>query len=178
MTQYANFDHTLATAPVIGWYDTGILNYPNLPDQADLLEMTADQWTARMTGFWAVQDHVLIPYSPPPPTLSLIDQANFALASGLTIHSTSSPGLNGPYSCDVLIQGKIGAVSTYILVNSKFPGGADVFPWLDFNGEPHVFMSTAMFQVFATAIADYVSALDLIIATNSGSLPVSTVTIA
>lgn len=126
-------------------------------------------WTAAFVdGSWTFA----APSPPAGPTLE--QQANAAITSGLHITSTSMPTLNGTYAIDGISQGKLAAVSTYILVNSKFPGGATEYPWIDLAQQPHVFPTTATFQAFATAIADYVAALDMIIATGSGTLPPST----
>lgn len=179
MTQFAYFDSTVTqSSPVLGWYDTGIVSYPQLPLQADLLVVTSEQWDARMHNLWAVSDGILVPYTPPPPVLTLIQQAQNLLSSGLLVSSTSVSGFKSTYAIDAATQGKIAAISTYILVNSKFPGGLTSYPWLDMAGTIHEFTSTAMFQDFATVVADYVSALDMVIATGQGPLPVATATIA
>lgn len=181
MTQYARFNPSVAApSQVIGWYDTGAFNYPNLPPASDLLEVTAAQWTARMSNpsGWAVSDGALVAYTPPvvPPTLA--QQAQAALAAGVQITCTSTPALNGTYSITPSAQSKIQAVSLFILVNSKFPGGGSTMAWADVAGAAHVFPSTAEFQAFATAVADYVAALDAAILGQTTTLPPSTVTIA
>jgi hypothetical protein len=130
-------------------------------------------WTATETaGVWTFT----APAGPAPPTLA--EQAVAAIDAGLAVTSTSTPALNGTYGVDPTAQGRIASVSTYILVNGRFPGGVTAYPWLDVTGAAHVFPTTAAFQAFATALADYVAALDMIAATGSGSLPVAAVTIA
>jgi hypothetical protein len=64
MTQYAYFDSTAAQpTPVLGWYDTGLLDYPSLPTAADLLEITPAQWENRFnTPF--VSGGTLVGYTP------------------------------------------------------------------------------------------------------------------
>jgi hypothetical protein len=79
---------------------------------------------------------------------------------------------------DPVMQGKIAAVEVYILKNSTFPGAASTYPWPTVTGAFVTFPSTTVFQNWATATANYVSALDIIIASNSGSLPSASVTIA
>lgn len=109
------------------------------------------------------------PAASPAPTL--VQQAQAALFAGVAITSTGTPALNGTYAVDSITQHKIAAVSVYILVNSKFPGGASSYAWPDVSGALHNFPSTAEWQSFATAVADYVAELDLIIVTGTGSLP-------
>ena len=66
MTQYAYFNSaTAAPSPVLGWYDTVEFTYANLPVSGDLLEVTAGQWAARMSGLWAVSSGTLVAYTPP-----------------------------------------------------------------------------------------------------------------
>ena len=80
MPRFAQFDATVAQpAPVLGWYDTDLYDYPNLPAASDLLEMTDAQWAARMPGPFAVQGGALIAYSPPAPVVPLAVQAQHAL---------------------------------------------------------------------------------------------------
>lgn len=67
MPQFAHFDHTVADPkPVIGWFDTDLLDYPNLPAAADLLQVTAAQWAARMANpsGWVVSGGALAQAAP------------------------------------------------------------------------------------------------------------------
>jgi hypothetical protein len=131
-------------------------------------------WTATLGtgGTWAFA----APPAPPAPTLA--QQAQAALLSGLAITSTSTPTLNGTYAIDVASQQKINSVALFVAVNQNFPGGTTSYPWLDMSGTAHTFPSIAEFDAFATAVANYVAQLDMIIVTNTGTLPASTVTIA
>lgn len=80
MPQYAQYDSTVADlSPVLGWYDTDAISYPNLPASADLLEVSSDQWASRMPGPFAVQSGQLVAYSPPIPVIPLATQAQQAL---------------------------------------------------------------------------------------------------
>lgn len=72
MPRYAHFDHTQpAPRPVIGWFDTDAFDYVNPPPPDDMLEVTSEQWAARLPGQWAVDDNgALVPGTPrmvPPP---------------------------------------------------------------------------------------------------------------
>jgi hypothetical protein len=116
------------------------------------------------------------PPAPPAPTPA--QQAQAALTAGLAVNSTSTPALNGTYAIDPTSQMKINSVALYVAVNQKFPGGATSYPWLTMSGTASTFPSIAEFDAFATAVADYVAQLDMIIATGAGTLPASSVTIA
>lgn len=63
MPKYAYFDHTdKAPQRVRGWYNTDRRAIPNLPNAADLLVVTEEQWAARMPdpGAWSVDNGKLI----------------------------------------------------------------------------------------------------------------------
>lgn len=88
MTQYAQYDSRAASpSPVIGWYDTGVISYPNLPSTSNLVILTSDQWAARLNGHWAVTGGNLVAYTPPSPTMdtrieakALLDKADTTMA--------------------------------------------------------------------------------------------------
>lgn len=113
-----------------------------------------------------------------PATVPLVTQAQAALVAGVSVTSTGTPAINGTYDISPASQGRLAAVSTYILVNSKFPGGVTSYGWVDTSGVPHVFPSTALFQAFATAIADRVSVLEQIARLGVGTIPTAAVGIA
>lgn len=60
MARYAQFDPT--TKQVIGWYDTDLVQYAMLPPRSQLVELTNEQWNARMSdpSGWVVQDSKLV----------------------------------------------------------------------------------------------------------------------
>jgi hypothetical protein len=119
------------------------------------------------------------PAVPTPTPLTLAQQAQAALDAGLTITSTSTPSLNGTYNVNQTAQENIDSTELYVDTNGEFPEGATEMPWELFGGAGAVvFPSTAEFKAFATAVADYVAALQMVIDSNSGTLPVNAVTIA
>ena len=113
----------------------------------------------------------------PPPAPTLAQQAQAALAAGLTITSTGTPALNGVYATDAETQADIGWVQIYVQANGKFPGSSGTYVWLDIDRAPHIFPSVAEFTAFATVFADYVADLKMIATTNAGTLPAATATI-
>ena len=59
MTQYAQYDPAAAAPqPVIGWYDTTMFSYPNLPPQTSLVQVTSAQWQQHFvnTDGWTVSN--------------------------------------------------------------------------------------------------------------------------
>jgi len=75
MTRFAEYDpEAPSPQPVMGWYDTGILYYPNLPPLDHLVEATDEQWTGHFYNSYQVvngelQEYTPPPYVPPPPTV-------------------------------------------------------------------------------------------------------------
>jgi hypothetical protein len=113
------------------------------------------------------------------PTLSLSQQAKAAIQAGVTVTSTATPPLNGTYACDPATQANLS--SMYNLIQraggAAFPAGLTALPWADAGGAIHTFTAVSDFLNFETAIGDYVLKLQLIIATNSGTLPSPAITI-
>jgi hypothetical protein len=63
MSRFAHFDPSaVAPAPVIGWYDTNSLAYPNLPAESGLVAVTDAQWALHFSNpsGWFVKDGKLI----------------------------------------------------------------------------------------------------------------------
>jgi hypothetical protein len=158
MTKYACFDPS-SPAPfrVTGWYDTSVFDYPNLPSADWLLEMTDEQWDARLTGVWAVNDGALVAYAPPPPTPTSHDILAEKIAAGIGITCTSNPSLDAVYALDDLSAAQIFQLGLYASQFGVFPGGAtQAYP--DITGVPHTF-TVAQFVAFLRVVAPLISAL-------------------
>lgn len=69
--------------------------------------------------------------------------------------------MNGAYAIDPTSQQKAQAISLYIAVNGKFPAGQSAQAWPDASGAVHSFPTIAEWQAFATAMGDFVAAIDL-----------------
>lgn len=108
---------------------------------------------------------------------TIAEQAREALSAGLTISSAGTPTLDGKYAVDDAAQGRINRVQSFIAQNGKFPGGGPSLPWPDMSGNLHEFSATAEFTAFATAVAEYVFALDAVIMGATTTLPPPTATI-
>jgi hypothetical protein len=100
------------------------------------------------------------------------------LAAGWAVVSSGTPAISGTYPLDLVSQLKTTGLVSYIQVNAHFPNGATTIRRFDTSGAAHVFPSTAVFLAWATALADYVAALDLIIDSGAGTLPAQPTTIA
>lgn len=101
--------------------------------------------------------------NPPSPSAAqlAVKAALEAQQAGINITSTVAPSLSGTYAITSDSQANVSAIVTYILLNGNFPGASDTMPWSDKNGNVHVFPTVAVFKNFATAFADYVSAVAL-----------------
>ena len=116
--------------------------------------------------------------APPAPTPAQVAQAaaQAVLNNGIVITSTSTPAVNGTYSLSQETQDLVVAVATEINTSGgSFPGGVSSVPWADASGTEHVFPNVTVFKEFALAIAAYVGAVDVYVASNGalGSLPTS-----
>jgi hypothetical protein len=175
MTQYAQFDHTATPpCPVIGWYDTALFDYPNLPAAADLLELTADQWNARMSQLWAVENGALVDYVPPPPTLQ--DQASAMLTQPVTVVSAAVPAVNADYPIDPATRTQMTSIAATINAGLGLPGGGSTFNWADVNGNPHQWPQE-QFTAFAGAVMNFVYACTQVVQGHSTTLPDTTLSI-
>ena len=182
MPKYAQFDRSLAApSPVIGWYNTDARAYPNLPPASELVEVPADIWTAHYanTNGWAVSNGTLVAYTPPPPTLTLEQQAANAAISGLTIALSGTMTLAATlFPTDRKTQKAIESMNAMARAG-VLPLGSTTYPMIDASGTWHHF-TAAQYQAVAGAIAAYVAACDLIAAGNpmgSKTLPSSTISL-
>jgi hypothetical protein len=119
------------------------------------------------------------PVVPPTPAEVIALAVRSAFAAGLTVRSTATPAINGTYPLDEATQNKIMALVLFTQMNNDFPGGASVYPMPDISGAMHIFPSIAVFDVWSTAIANHVAAIDLYGASLPGAvLPAPNITIA
>jgi hypothetical protein len=145
MPRFAQYDHAaMAPAPVTGWYDTDLLDYgDSLPAAADLFAVTDEQWDGRMAGLLAIDAGALVAYTPPPPVLSLEDQAAAALAAriaaGIAITCAAVPSLNATYALDAQTLNEIGSVARDAAAGLGLPGDAATFWYPDATGAPRTF---------------------------------------
>lgn len=82
-----------------------------------------------------------------------------AVAAGVQITSSSTPGLAGTYAIDDGAITKITAEQVYIATKGTFTNGQLTRGWLDQAGNAHLFASTSQFTTFAEAIATYLDNL-------------------
>jgi hypothetical protein len=93
-----------------------------------------------------------------------------AMAAGCAIVSASTPAMNGTYSL-IVVPGStdpktlILGEQNYIALKGTFSNGQTTRAWMDTSGTPHIFPNTAEFASFGEAIAQYVDALQMALAT-------------
>ena len=182
MTYYAQYDSAISpSAKVIGWYNTGRRAYPNLPPATELLEITESEWQAHYTNAdgWAVSAGKLVAYTPPPPTLTLAQQAANAAISGLTITLSGTMTLAATlFPTDASTQKAIESMNAMARAG-VLPLGSTTYPMIDAAGTWHHF-TASQYQAVAGAIAAYVAACDLIAAGNpmdAKALPAASVSL-
>ncbi|MEO6147184.1 MAG: DUF4376 domain-containing protein [Sulfuriferula sp.] len=77
MPKFAYFNAAANPAPVLGWYDTDIGEWPNLPGSDYLIEVSAADWAIRDSQAWQVHHRQLEPV--PGITLAQAQAAQLAL---------------------------------------------------------------------------------------------------
>ena len=165
MAYLAQYDPaTPAPAKVIGWYNTSKRIYPNLPPATNLLEISEVEWDGHYANpnGWAVSAGALVQYTPPPPVLTLAQQAANAAISGITITLSGTMTLAATrFPTDAATQRKLAAVITALVATGDFPSGMLSYPMIDATGTWHTF-TIAQYKAVAAAVASFVSACDLI----------------
>lgn len=163
-----------------GFYDSAI--NPAIP--ADAVPVTLSAYQALMAAQAAGQ--VIVPGSggapvataPAPVTLTLAQQAQVQLAQGFAVTCTSTPALSGTYSV-ADINSRINVISQMVSIatTGNFSNGSTTIAWIDMSGTPHTF-GVAQFRELAIAIGAYFTTMEMIILTDSGTIPPATATIA
>lgn len=178
MPKYAYFDHTQpAPSRVLGWYDTDFVGYLNLPDPGDLFLMSEEQWSSRMQGIKAIDDGLLVGWTPPPPPPpTLAQQAQAMMTAGIQIVSLGTPEIAGTYAVGPADYQQIAGTVASIAAGLGLPGGGETFLWPDTSGQPHPF-SAKNFTDFARAVMNWNYLLSQIAGGAPLSLPDATVTI-
>ena len=168
MTYFAQYDPSAsAPAKVIGWYNTSMRRYPNLPPATNLLEITEAEWQAHYANpdGWGISAGALVPYTPPPPVLTLAQQAANAAVGGLTITLSGTMTLAATlFPTDTKTQKAIESMNAMARAG-VLPLGSTTYPMIDASGIWHHF-SASQYQAVAGAISAYVAACDLIAAGN------------
>lgn len=156
MPKFANFSSDQPSpSPVLGWYDTDLIDYPTPPPTEDMLPLTDEQWAHRMEGFWAVDNGALVAYTPPPPPLSPDGEYVTRVADGIAITSTATSALDATYPIDPASMALIGAAARDAASGLGLPHGLPTMPVTDVDGTAHDFSEPAI-------IATYKASRDLV----------------
>lgn len=142
--------------------------------QADLVWVECDQVPGVAPG-WSYSGGTFT--APASSTPTLAQQAATMLATGCQIVSTSTSTRNATYACDSQTWQEVAGVLAQIAAGLGLPGGGSTFNWPDVAGTPHSF-DAAGFKALATALSNFIYALQAIMNSNSGTLPQQPVTIA
>jgi uncharacterized BrkB/YihY/UPF0761 family membrane protein len=125
---------------------------------------------------WAVANGALVQFTQPPPVLTLAQQAQVAMTSGLNITSASDTSLNATYAVDPTSTAHIQAEMIALLSIGVFADGTATIVWPDMAPVNHTFNIT-QFQSFALAVGVYVAALFKVINGTLDALPSNTASI-
>jgi len=145
MPKFAYFDHTTpAPQRIMGWYDTDFVDYPNLPDPADLFEMTQAQWDARSLSPSALDNGeiVVLPTPPLPPQQAADQEFATRQANGIALTCTSNSAINATYPLDDRSFAMVGAIARDAASGLGLPHGAATVSFPDLNSASHDFTET------------------------------------
>jgi hypothetical protein len=128
---------------------------------------------------WSYNDTTFAaPLPPPAPVLTLAQQAQALLATGLAVTSSSMPALNATYPTDPTTQDHVQAEVLAILLNGTFADGSASVAWPDVTGALHSFPSVAEFKLFASVISAFAAGIYKVLNGTNTTLPAASVTIA
>jgi hypothetical protein len=65
MPRFVHFDPAAPAGPVLGWYDTDELHYPNPPPEEARIAVSDAVWDRRMDSAWRVEAGQLVEVAPP-----------------------------------------------------------------------------------------------------------------
>ena len=164
MPRYAYFNHALPSPQrVLGWLDTDAVTYPTMLDEADLVELTDNEWAWRLSqpSGWYIEDGILahLDVTPPPDQIAAVTLAD-KIADGIAITSLSNPEVNCTMALDQLTMEQIGSVARDAASGMGLPAGSNVFIYPDINGLPRRFSE-------AQIIGLYKAQRDLLFALNT-----------
>jgi hypothetical protein len=125
MPKLASFKADLDPSPVTGWWNTDRNAYRPPPPEPNI-EMTEEQWTARLEGHWAVSGGKLLAYDPPPTIAQLISER---IKKGLTLHPSGAVLSLMPNAIDGLRVAALDAAAGFGL-----PNGAETFDAVTVDG--------------------------------------------
>jgi hypothetical protein len=170
-----------AQGAITGFYDGAI---SPVPDGVNAIEITDAQWQTCLSnpGYTVADGALVAPTPPAPPTTAqlLVQSAQTALSTGLTITLSGTLTIaEKVFPTASVTTGKLAAVVTTLNTTNAFPGGATSYPMKDSTGAWHTF-TVSQYKVVAGAIAAYVAALDLIIDGNplsATALPAASVSL-
>jgi hypothetical protein len=177
MPQYAHFDSSRpAPQPVLGWYDTDALTYPNPPPPEDMMALTPEQWDARTERMWAVQGGALVPYTPPPPVLTPADEATAMMSQPVIVQCVTVPALSATYPNNESVRHSMTGVVAQINAGLGLPGGDVTFNWPDVDGAERAWPA-AEFVALTNAVANFTYACQQVVGGFSTTLPSNTLVI-
>lgn len=153
MPKYARFDHAgVQPAPVIGWYDTDLETYANLPSASDLLELTQDEWDGRFAhpSGWYVDSGELVYIAPntSPGGLTIDQVLAGKISDGIAITSFTSPDLACTMALDATTMDQIGSVARDAASGLGLPADQPVFVYPDINGQPRMFSEAQVIGLY------------------------------
>ena len=119
-----------------------------------------------------------VPPTPATPTPTQAQLAATALSAGLAITSTGTPALNATYPTNGTVWADLKDEALFIQSFAAFSSGTSSMTFILSSSSTVTFTATSQLQAVVKAISMYITALKMVVATNTGPLPAAAVTIA
>ena len=175
MTQQVLYE--TANGAILQWQDTAAFGYPAPAPGTAVLPVSAAQWSAQSGSFY-VAGGLQAAGTAPAVTLTPAQQAQAALAAGVTVTSTGTPALDGTYPTSGPIWSDLKDEALFIASFGEFSSGAATISFALSPSSVVTFTAPAQLQAVVKAIGQYQTTLKTIIATGAGTLPSAGLTIA
>ena len=142
MPKLASFTADLDPSPVTGWWNTDRNAYKPAPPEPTI-EMTEEQWGARLEGNWAVSGGKLVPYDPPPTPEQIVAAK---IRQGLTLQPMGAViAITGMHMEDLRLAALDASVGLGL------PGGGDSFDLMTRDGTTIALNETQVITVYKAA---------------------------
>ena len=126
---------------VLGWYDTDMLHYPNLPPSSELIELNEQQWNARMenpSAFFVEDDRVVKRDNQEEQKRQLDNHRVMLRGLDVNGHGDFSPSL---------IQ-ELAPIISDLRAGMPFPLNRDTYAVKDIDGNWHEFTSEQITKLY------------------------------
>ncbi len=143
--------------PVVGWYDTDDFTYDPMPAEADLFQLTEEEWADRLTGSWSIDETGLV--ATITPALTWDQELATRVDAGITLTSPSTPTIDGLWTLDTFTITQLSTVALHENAGYGLPGQLGTFTYPNAAGDP-IELTAANVADIMVAMRDMVFAIE------------------